>query len=235
MYNIQDRFNNFMTNYPTAEVRFETAQLLADDKSPLNLREDRISHYFLAANWGDSQSDLQALTTKVYDFSDNLGLQLGQPLIILKKGSLEDVQREDIDFITNDLDFTLGLLESYRPTFGFRGELSNKEKTRMGISAPYLGFGMMVNLSNAIHFRADILRELEHHAYDKSESKSLAKIIGCVSLKDPNDLDNYRATKGLIDYPHLIGISACRSFLKQLSEKVNPDGQEYLKQILDIK
>jgi hypothetical protein len=225
----QNNFDQFKKYYPTPEVRLPAARQLASPDGEIPPENDIFSRNFLIAHWGDDMTDLQQSANFVYALKESIGEHSGQPIVVVRRGTHEDLFTDTDEEPEDDIELDFGIISDPYIVHAFSGNLSEHGGKRMEVEPPLLGFGVLVPVTNKVRINVDILGECEVEPAAKTDDK-IPIYIGTVSLRD--DLEGYRKNRKIISRQIVIGRGLCSKLVERVKPKcVDKDSRKMLSKL----
>jgi hypothetical protein len=180
-------------------------------------------NYFLA-HWGEDDSEsisryayLTLLTWQVKD-------AVKQPIIVLHEGKFEDIPEPD-GYSYETIKFRTGKIVTDEIEHGIGFNRDNKGPKRQNVKPPYLSYGLQVVVNNLHTVEVDFLSGSCDVKKSEDTESLIAVYLGTVSLL--NDLDEYHATKNLIERPYVTGNAPCTNVLETINAATNHSLSQY--------
>lgn len=110
--------------FPTAEDRHVAALKLATLDPTLLPEAEHLGRDFVVAHWGDYQEQRRAISDYLHNLKSDLRGRDGEPVIVMRSGSLSDINYDDNDILLGEVELDFGRIEEGKVNYGYGRRLS---------------------------------------------------------------------------------------------------------------
>jgi|SRR5665213_1088745 len=215
----EQNFDYFEAEYPTTESRHERAlQLALNEEDPPGTASQYRSRLTLASLWGEERGRLREVAFRIYAVKLGAMVNVEEPVIILREGTIEDIHAEDEDRrLSSDVQIDFGIVDVNELKQGFAGNNTEHGGARQKVKPPYLGLGTRIPMRSWHRITVDVLGIPKVET--KDEEVTLAPFLwATVPLRF--DLDTYHAQRQIEERPVFMG-PAANAIMASLASKTS--------------
>lgn len=211
--------DHFLDGFPTVESRYAAALQLADLSAEQPPDEVHRSWKFLAAHWGDSEESLRDIGDFVWNLASDLPRK-GTHLAVVTKGIKAKILAGKLKIEEEEeLELTYGRLADRNLGYGYNSKTDPTKEgpIRMGVSPPYLGFGLRLVLADTVRFSIDLVGRYEETKIKRGVPEQIAVYYGVVSLRE--SLEDYPSNRPIVKREIIYGEEDCEHAINALRSK----------------
>jgi len=215
----ENNFHAFELKYPDVEDRFAAAMQLADPLSSSPPEDEYLGRNFLLSQWGEDNTTLERAAYGLYNLKSVVEHHVGEPVAVLRKGTTNDIlsKAKEDDRLTEDVEIDFGILSSQNLIHGAQGNITQHGPKRMGVKPPFLGFGVMLLVSEQARINADVIGNCVVELTDSKQDRPMPAYIGTVPLEF--NRSKYHESKRVLQREILIGNKVCSALVEALKHK----------------